>query len=65
MNAVSDENIRVLQRNMLFPMQLGPNIILKQNPQDVFINACNQDILSLWRGNVDQCYRSCGPHSEK
>ena len=30
----------------------GPNIILKQNPQDVFINACNQDILSLWRGNV-------------
>ena len=34
----------------------GPNIILKQNPQDVFINACNQDILSLWRGNVDLQY---------
>ena len=33
--------------------QRGPNIILKQNPQDVFTNACNQDILSLWRGNVD------------
>ena len=33
----------------------GPNI-LKQNPQDVFINACNQDILSLWRGNVDLQY---------
>ena len=34
----------------------GPNIILKWNPQDVFINACNQDILSLWRGNVDLQY---------
>ena len=34
----------------------GPNIILKQNPQDVFINACNQDILSLWRGNTDLQY---------
>ena len=31
----------------------GPNIILQQNPQDVFINACNHDILSLWGGNVD------------
>ena len=30
--------------------QRGPNVILKQNPQDVFINACNHDILSLWRG---------------
>ena len=36
--------------------QRGPNIILKQNPLDVFINACNQDILSLWRGNVDLQY---------
>ena len=36
--------------------QRGPNIILKQNPEDVFINACNQDILSLWRGNVDLQY---------
>ena len=34
----------------------GPNIILKPNPEDVFINACNQDILSLWRGNVDLQY---------
>ena len=34
----------------------GPNIILKQNPQDVFINACHHDILSLWRGNVDLQY---------
>ena len=25
----------------------GPNVILKQNPQDVLINACNHDILSL------------------
>ena len=33
----------------------GPNI-MKQNPQDVFINACNQDILSLLRGNVDLQY---------
>ena len=36
--------------------QRGPNVILKQNPQDVFINACNKDILSLWRGNVDLQY---------
>ena len=34
----------------------GTNIILKQNPQDVFINACNQDILSLWRRTVDLQY---------
>ena len=36
--------------------QRGPNVILKQNPQDVFINACNNDILFLWRGNVDLQY---------
>ena len=34
----------------------GPNVILKQNPQDVFINAWNHDILSLWRGNVNLQY---------
>ena len=34
----------------------GPNVILQQNPQDVFINACNHDILSLWGGNVDLHY---------
>ena len=34
----------------------GPNIILQQNPQDVLINACNHDILSLWGGNVDHQY---------
>ena len=36
--------------------QRGPNILFKWNPQDVFISACNQDILSLWRGNVDLQY---------
>ena len=36
--------------------QRGPSVILKQNPQDVFINACNNDMLSLWRGNVDLQY---------
>ena len=36
--------------------QRGPNVILKESPQDVFINACNHDILSLWRGNVDLQY---------
>ena len=30
----------------------GPNVILQQRPQNVFINACNCDILSLWKGNV-------------
>ena len=34
----------------------GPNVILQQNPQDIFINACNHDILSLWGGNVDLQY---------
>ena len=27
-----------------------------ENPQDVFINACNHDILSLWGGNMDLQY---------
>ena len=36
--------------------QREPNVILKCNPQDAFINACNNDILSLWRGNVDLPY---------
>ena len=36
--------------------QKGLNVILKWNPQDVFINAYNHDILSLWRGNVDLQY---------
>ena len=34
----------------------GPNVILPQSPQDVLINACNHDILSLWAGNVDLQY---------
>ena len=34
----------------------GPNIILKHNPKDVFINACNCDILNLWGGNVNLQY---------
>ena len=34
----------------------GPNVILQCNPQDVFINACNHDILSLWGGNNDLQY---------
>ena len=37
-------------------LKRGPNVILKQNPQDIFINVCNHDILSLWRGNVDLQY---------
>ena len=36
--------------------QRGPNVILKQNPQALFINACNNDILFSWRGNVDVQY---------
>ena len=34
----------------------GPNVILQQNPQDVFINACNHDMLSLCGGNIDLQY---------
>ena len=34
----------------------GPNVILQKNPQVVFINACNHDILSLWGGDVDLQY---------
>ena len=40
----------------LYISKRGPKVILKLNPQDVFINACNLDILSLWRGNVDLQY---------
>ena len=36
--------------------QGGPNVILKLNPQDVFINPCNHNILSSWRGNVNLQY---------
>ena len=34
----------------------GPNVILQWNWQDVFINACNHDTLSLWGGNIDLQY---------
>ena len=34
----------------------GPNVILQQTQQDVFINAWSHDILSLWRGNVNLQY---------
>ena len=40
----------------LHTSQRGPNIIFKRNPQDVFINPCNCNILSSWRGNVDLQY---------
>ena len=33
--------------------QSGTSVILKRNVQDVFVNACNSDILSLWGGNMD------------
>ena len=36
--------------------QKGHRIILQQNPCDIFKNACNQDILHLWRGNIDLQY---------
>ena len=36
--------------------QKGHRIILQQNPCDIFINECNQDILHLWRGNIDLQY---------
>ena len=36
--------------------QKGPNVILKRNVQDVFINACNLDFLYLWGGNIDLQY---------
>ena len=42
--------------NALKISKRGPNVILQQNPQCVFINACNHDIVSLWEGNVDLQY---------
>ena len=36
--------------------QKGHRIILQQNPCDIFINPCKQDILHLWRGNIDLQY---------
>ena len=38
--------------------QKGHRIILQWNPCDIFINACNLDVLHLWRGNIDLQY--CG-----
>ena len=35
--------------------QKGTNIILKCNIEDVFTNACNVDILSLWGGEIWIC----------
>ena len=36
--------------------QKGQNIILKCDVKDIFINACNRDILALWQGNIDMQY---------
>ena len=36
--------------------QKGHRIILQQNPCDIFINACNEGVLHLWRGNIDLQY---------
>ena len=33
--------------------QRGPNIILRRNVDDAFLNACNHDILTLWGANID------------
>ena len=56
-NSLQDINLHVdTYMEALQISHTGLNIILKQNLQDVFINACNQDILSLWRGNDDLQY---------
>ena len=34
----------------------GPNVILKRNPCDIFINPSNTEILQLWGGNIDLQY---------
>ena len=34
----------------------GPNVILKRNPCDIFINPSNTEILQLWGGNTDFQY---------
>ena len=34
----------------------GPNVILKSNPCDIFINPSNTEILQLWGGNIDLQY---------
>ena len=50
------QDINLDVETYMYPLQTsqrGPNVILKRNPQDVFINACNKNIMSLWRGNVD------------
>ena len=33
--------------------QHRPNVILRQNVDDVFLNACNHDILALWGANIN------------
>ena len=42
--------------NALRISQKGQHIILKCDVKDIFINACNRDILALWQGNTDLQY---------
>ena len=49
-NILKDLNMDIeTYTNALCISQKGKNIILKQ---DIFINACNRDILALWQGNT-------------
>ena len=34
----------------------GKSIVLKRSPSDVFTNGCNQEILCIWRANIDFQY---------
>ena len=42
--------------NALRISQKGQHIILKCDVEDIFINACNSDILALWQGIIDLQY---------
>ena len=49
------QNINLDVKTYMDALQISQRelgVILKQNTQDVFINACNKDILSLWKGNL-------------
>ena len=39
--------------NALGVSKQGTTIVLKHNPRDMFLNACNIDILAVWGGNMD------------
>ena len=56
-NILKDLNMDIeTYTNALCISQKSQNIILKHDVEDIFINACNRDILTMWPGNINLHY---------